>query len=56
MVAAEGAGGTKSGMIRDAVSRRVSPFQICDIERELPNVSREMIRVVLKELRKEGVI
>lgn len=56
VTAAEGAGGTKSGMIRAAVSRRISPFQISDIERELPNVSREMIRIVLKELREEGGI
>lgn len=52
----EGKGGTKTEMIRAAVSRRRAPFQISDLERELPNVSRELIRAVLKDLRHEGTI
>ncbi len=52
----EGGGGTKTEMIRTAVSRRRAPFRISEIERELPNVSRELIRAVLKELRAEGAI
>jgi hypothetical protein len=52
----EGGGGTKTEMIRAAVSRRRTPFQISDLERELPNVSREFIRAVLKDLREEGTL
>ena len=52
----QGTHGTKSGMVRQAVLRRVSPFQISDIDRELPNVSRELIRNVLGQLRGEGAL
>jgi Fic family protein len=52
----EGGGGTKTEMIRTAVSRRRASFQISDLERELPNVSRELIRAVLKDLREEGAL
>jgi Fic family protein len=51
-----GPGGTKTEMVRTAVARRVAPFRISDIERELPSVSRELIRSVLKDLRDEGVL
>lgn len=51
-----GPGGTKTAMVRTAVARRVAPFRISDIERELPSVSRELIRNVLKDLRDEGVL
>ncbi len=43
-------------MVRTAVARRVAPFSISDIERELPAVSRELIRSVLKDLRNENVL
>src|SRR5690606_38606589 len=52
----EGGGGTKTEMIRTAVSRRRAPFRISELERELPNVSRELIRAVLKDLRAEGAV
>ena len=48
--------GTKTDMIRLAVSRHRAPFKISDIDRELPNVSRELIRKVLGDLREEGVL
>lgn len=48
--------GTKTEMIRQAVERRIVPFAISEIEEELPNVSRDMIRLVLRQLRDEGVI
>ena len=41
-------------MVRLAVARRLSPFQIGDVTRELPNVSRDHIRNVLNRLRDEG--
>lgn len=46
--------GTKAGMVRTAIARRHAPFRISDIERELPEVSREYIRKVLRQLREEG--
>ena len=49
-----GSHGTKTDMVRLAVTRRLSPFQISNIERELPNVSRDHIRNVLSQLRDEG--
>ncbi len=51
-----GSHGTKTDMIRIAVSRHRTPFKISDIERELPNVSRELIRKVLSDLREESVL
>ena len=34
----------------------LTPTKISDIERELPNVSRELIRKVLNDLREEDVL
>ncbi len=48
--------GTKSEAIRRAVARRLTPFAISEMEHELPHISREMIRLVLRELRDEGKI
>lgn len=47
---------SKTEQIRMAVDRRVGPFAISDIERELPHISRDMIKLVLRDLRDEGVI
>lgn len=52
----EGGGATKTEMIRAAVSRRRAPFQISDLERELPTISREHIRNILKVLRGEDAV
>ncbi len=48
--------GSKSDMIRAAVKRRLAPFAISEIERELPHVSRDLVRLVLRQLRDEGVL
>lgn len=48
--------GSKSEQIRAAVGRKLAPFAISDIESELPEISRDMIRVVLRKLRDEDVI
>lgn len=48
--------GAKTEQVKDAVDRRVAPFAISDIEEECPLVSRDMIRVVLRQLRDAGVI
>lgn len=46
--------GSKSQRVRDAVERKVIPFRIRELEREVPGVGRETIRLVLREMKKEG--
>ena len=48
--------GTKGDEIRNAVRRRIGPFAISDIEGDCPNVSRDMIRKILRQLRDDRVI
>ncbi len=48
--------GSKTRRIRAAVERKVSPFTISDIKRELPDISRDMIRTVLRQIRSEGLL
>lgn len=48
--------GSKTQQVREAVGRRVGTFAISDIEADCPGVSRDMVRVVLRQLRDEGVI
>ena len=46
--------GSKSERVRAAIERKVVPFGIADIEREVPDVSRETVRNVLREMKKAG--
>lgn len=46
--------GAKTAFIEQAIDRLTSTFGIADLERACPSVSRDMIRVVLNRLRKEG--
>jgi len=48
--------GSKTEQIRNAVERRIGPFAISDIESDCPWISREMIRLVLRQLRDEKAI
>lgn len=48
--------GSKTEQIRAAVSRRITPFSISEIEADCPGVSREMVRLVLRQMRDEGSI
>ncbi len=48
--------GAKTGFIRQAVENLPHQFGISDVERASPSVSRDMIRVVLNQLRKEKVL
>jgi Fic family protein len=48
--------GSKTKQVRDAVSRQLAPFAISDIERQCPGVGRDMIRLILRRLRDEGVV
>ncbi len=46
----------KTDLVRAAILRRVGPFTSRDIERENPGVSGDLVRLVLRQLRDEGVI
>jgi Fic family protein len=48
--------GSKTELIRQTVNRRIGPFAISDIESDCPGISRDMVRLVLRQLRDEGVI
>lgn len=48
--------GSKSERVHAAVARRIGPFRIRDIEDECPDVSRDLIRMVLRELRDRGAL
>jgi len=48
--------GSKAGLIEYALANAQSPFGIADLERLCPNVSRDMIRVVMNRWRDEGRI
>ena len=48
--------GSKTQQVRDAVGRRTGPFSISDLEADCPGVSRDMVRVVLRQLRDAGTI
>lgn len=48
--------GSKTDQIRKAVHRQLGAFAISDIERECPWISRDMVRLILREMRDEGFI
>ena len=48
--------GIKTEKVVAAVNRKSRPFSISELEEDCPEVSRDMIRVVLRKLREEGVI
>jgi Fic family protein len=47
---------SKTDQIRMAVERKIGPFAISEIEEECPHISRDMIKLVLRQLRDGGVI
>ena len=40
----------------EIVERRIAPFAISEVEAECPGISRDMIRVVLRQMREEGAL
>lgn len=46
--------GAKTAIVEETIENLPSSFSISDVERLCPSVSRDMIRVVLNRLRKEG--
>ena len=45
-----------SGYVNTLIPVRIAHDMICDIKLECPGASRDMIRVVLRQLRDEGLI
>jgi Fic family protein len=48
--------GAKTGMVLDAVRDLPATFRMADVERQCPTVTRDMIRVVLRGLKKRGLL
>lgn len=48
--------GSKTEQIRLVIGRKTMPFSISDIESDCAGISRDMVRVVLRQMRSEGVL
>ena len=48
--------GEKRAMVADAIERTAGSFSVADLQRECPNVSLDMIRRVLKDLKAAGKV
>lgn len=48
--------GAKGERVRNEILKRTAPFSISDIENDCPGVSRDMVRLVLRAMKGEGVI
>ena len=48
--------GSKTIHIRRVIGRKTKPFSISEIEGDCPGISRDMIRVVLRQMRDEGIL
>ena len=48
--------GAKTQLVLNAINRLPSRFRMVDIERLCPNVTRDMIRVVLRKLKQQGKV
>jgi Fic family protein len=48
--------GSKTDQVKSAIDGFIKPFSINDIEKACPNVSRDMIRKILREMRDVGVL
>ncbi len=48
--------GSKTELIRSTINRKIEPFSISDIESDCPGISRDMIRLVLRLMKDEGLI
>lgn len=48
--------GAKGDRVRSEILKRQLPFSISDIEEACPGISRDMVRVVLRAMKAEGII
>ncbi len=44
--------GAKTELVTQTIERQVGEFSLSDIERECPNASRDMIKIIFRELKK----
>lgn len=52
----EGSRGSKSALVREMVARQAGSFRLAELAEQLPDISRETIRNVLRKLRDQGVV
>lgn len=48
--------GAKTQILNQVIERQVGEFSLGDIERECPAISRDMIKIIFRELQKEKKI
>ncbi len=48
--------GAKGDRVRSEILKRQRPFSISEIEEACPGISRDMVRVILRAMKAEGVI
>jgi len=48
--------GSKTELIRSTINRKIVTFSISEIESDCPGISRDMIRLVLRQMKEEGLI
>lgn len=48
--------GSKTHLVSSAINRRMRPFSISDIESDCPGISRDLIRKILREMKKNRLI
>ena len=51
-----GGKGSKSEQVKLSIRNKIGPFAISDIKKDCPEISRDMIRYILRQLRDEGEI
>jgi len=48
--------GSKTELVMSAIESMDEEFSLTDLEHKVPSVNRDLVRSVLKKLRKEGII
>jgi len=48
--------GSKTRRVEDAINRKITPFKFAELKRDLPDISPETIRNVLRDLRDKGLL
>ena len=48
--------GSKSNHIRTVIARKTDPFAISDIESNCPGISRDTVRLVIRQMKEEGLL
>jgi Fic family protein len=48
--------GAKTGLVGDVIARQAGEFTLSEIERQAPGVSRDLVRRVLRDMRRTGML